>query len=508
MSLIATSKRLSFSSKICIILTFCFLNVSYSSPCIKPYNLKVLLGDEVHDLNLFQDKSGSTTADVGLINKFVSDHNLSDSNKISLLEAALNFISSHPEPSEKPMGPIYLSFETQDDVSSTMNRVEHSLDVLNHKDDYPVQMWSTSTIPSYKLCLYGDEEFISTEVRKRGSFGPMELIKQLIIKSREERAAAKLHYNATDNQGVVIDIGANIGTVAFYAAALGERVIAFEPMPAHARRLAAGCILNGWCTETTTTITTTGGTRTAEGRAGTGEVNDSNPMDQHQQHQHQERHPVISIVSKGAANTSSSAIITYDWHFIPPGGMRDVNNASVSSSSYLRNSGAATMVDILNHSDKFDETNLIGSNLQGAKQMVVETTTIDEVLLDLGLLPPLSGSDSTSQRPLPPISVLKLDCEGCEPGALQGASRMFAYNPPQYIITEVYSKVLLITGWSVIEYFDFWDRMGYDLYDGSLDRPIERNVKIVDKDGNVKDDADESFYAESYIGKRRNYPVR
>ena len=67
----------------------------------------------------------------------------------------------------------------------------------------------------------------------------------------------------------------------------------------------------------------------------------------------------------------------------------------------------------------------------------------------------------------------------------------------------MYSKVLLVEGWSVSKYFKFLDEVGYDLYDGSLDRPIDTNVKIVDKDGNIQDEADDHFYADSYIGKLR-----
>ena len=64
-----------------------------------------------------------------------------------------------------------------------------------------------------------------------------------------------------------------------------------------------------------------------------------------------------------------------------------------------------------------------------------------------------------------------------------------------------------MSDWSVKKYMNFLNDMGYDLYDGSLDKPLEKNVKFVDKDGNVRDEADESFFSESYICKRRNYPI-
>ena len=61
----------------------------------------------------------------------------------------------------------------------------------------------------------------------------------------------------------------------------------------------------------------------------------------------------------------------------------------------------------------------------------------------------------------------------------------------------------MVEGWSVREYFALFDKFGYDLYDGSLDRQLDKDFKIVDKDGNLKYDADESFYAEAYIAKKR-----
>ena len=107
------------------------------------------------------------------------------------------------------------------------------------------------------------------------------------------------------------------------------------------------------------------------------------------------------------------------------------------------------MIDVVKHGNVFDEKNLVGSDLLRAQHVEVETVTIDDVLLDLGLLPPVQPVDSEigqNAPQYPPISVLKLDCEGCEPGALLGAERMFRYNPPQYIITEVRSGRLTWPG--------------------------------------------------------------
>ena len=98
------------------------------------------------------------------------------------------------------------------------------------------------------------------------------------------------------------------------------------------------------------------------------------------------------------------------------------------------------MIDVLANEKQFDHTNLVGSDLSRARQLSVETVTIDDVLLQLGLLPPLIAdphADRQTPPRCPPISVLKLDCEGCEPHALLGAVRMFRHNPPQYIVTEV-----------------------------------------------------------------------
>jgi hypothetical protein len=63
---------------------------------------------------------------------------------------------------------------------------------------------------------------------------------------------------------------------------------------------------------------------------------------------------------------------------------------------------------------------------EGISTYKTTTTTLDDWMRSEGLL------SESGQR----ISVLKLDCEGCEPAALMGAQELFRKNPPLAIITE------------------------------------------------------------------------
>ena len=82
-----------------------------------------------------------------------------------------------------------------------------------------------------------------------------------------------------------------------------------------------------------------------------------------------------------------------------------------------------------------------GAGGHAGEQLDVQVITLDAVLTRLGAFAgTLEGIAGTN------ISVLKLDCEGCEPGALLGALTMFAMNPPVFLLTEVrpVSRSLLV----------------------------------------------------------------
>jgi hypothetical protein len=226
----------------CIICIFVgTLNISQSA-CIDPYTIQVTVNNIKHELKLFQKNEDNLRSDVVTINKFVTDLGLNENHKIQLLEAALEYISMKKYIPEKNSGSLHFTFNSSHDALLANNRLQKTINYLNYTNDYPLNIWSTSTIPSYQICLLGINDFISMEIRKRGSYGPLPLLKQLIELSRIE-------YNNTHSESnTMIDIGGNIGAVSLYGAALGENVIAFEPIPSLGRRLLAGCILNGWCT--------------------------------------------------------------------------------------------------------------------------------------------------------------------------------------------------------------------------------------------------------------------
>jgi hypothetical protein len=95
----------------------------------------------------------------------------------------------------------------------------------------------------------------------------------------------------------------------------------------------------------------------------------------------------------------------------------------------------------------------------GHEVLEVTTVTLDEVAERVGLL---TRDRATGQLPL--LSMLKLDCEGCEPLALRGASRIFAENPPLVILTEVFASRLAVSGVGYREYLHSIEQMGYKLY--------------------------------------------
>ena len=92
---------------------------------IPPYTLQVKLGDDLLELLLFQNGSHNNLKE---IDTFVEDHNLSSDNRVRLLEAALEFVSSNPKANmNTTMTPLRLQFFSELEAHATLTQIQNSL---------------------------------------------------------------------------------------------------------------------------------------------------------------------------------------------------------------------------------------------------------------------------------------------------------------------------------------------------------------------------------------------
>jgi len=218
-------------------IVFSFLNsLSFiECSCIKPLilDVKSFSADGSHTLNripLFSTHNNSLS-DVEKINEYIATQVYNDENemlrtKIQLLEFAINHASSSTT-CQPHSGEVYLSLKNREDLIQTSKSILNTIDILVNESFYPLKIWTPNTDPTYKIVLYGDDEFISTDIRVRGYFGPVDIARKIIKKSRlVNKLKGSNSGRGIGTGGVFIDVGANIGSVALYAAALGT--IPFE----------------------------------------------------------------------------------------------------------------------------------------------------------------------------------------------------------------------------------------------------------------------------------------
>lgn len=405
--------------------------------CLKPLALSVTTDIDSFDQKIYLFTGDKEPTDVEKIRQFVVERQLSEAMRIQLLEYVLNYVSTATLCTLKD-GDIYVSIDSLSDSKISGGRIATALNLISDQNVHPSQIWTVDSEPSYKIVLIGNDELISSRIRSRGTFGPVDAIRDLVASAKKARQGNTSSVNTvdeplsvvtTDAVGVIIDVGANLGTVSLYGASLGERVISFEPVPSLAVRLRASCVLNGWCGDGKH-IDMSGGEQSVyaalKGLA---------------------REKMLVLQAGVGDGTVVSADLSYDWQ------------------AGVTNSGAGSMHSV--KGSPFLDSESFNATAGGLFR--IDIVTLDSVASALGLIPPLdSPAECASADPFPPIDVLKLDCEGCEPQALQGAARVFKLNPPHALVTEANEERLQAGGWSTLAYLQEIERLGYDVFNLDL----------------------------------------
>eukprot|EP00392_Amoebophrya_sp_AT5.2_P019801 g20796.t1 len=149
------------------------------------------------------------------------------------------------------------------------------------------------------------------------------------------------------------------------------------------------------------------------------------------------------------------------------------------------NEGANTMYDV--HTSGMDgDAADIGGHLNCERK---KTVTLDSALATLGLVPASNDEAiALSDKKFAPrhyISVLKMDCEGCEPAALLGAPLLFKHNAPKAIMIEVNADRYAAAGSSPYDVLKGLELRGYAVIDSttsSLLSPLDESVVLEDVD--------------------------
>jgi hypothetical protein len=242
-----------------------------------------------------------------------------------------------------------------------------------------------------------------------------------------QNMSLKLHGNSIDrSKQHVIDVGANLGSYTLPALAAGANVVSLEPYPPNAGRLELSLRLSG----ARNGFLMDGIDRTVSGN-------------------------ISSLGARGSSSSGGGG--NGPFYYMFNNAVSDVSGQRVGLlSNFMKtesiiNAGSQTILPL----DEAEE----GGFEAGHQVLQVATVTLDEVAERVGLL---TRDRETGRLPL--LSMLKLDCEGCEPLALRGASRLFAENPPLVVLTEVFPARLAVSGVGYREYLHSIEQMGYNLF--------------------------------------------
>lgn len=332
--------------------------------------------------------------------------------RIQILEQLLRYASSGASARDITHGEMFVRV---DDASRAQEKLRVSAAALGllSADALPARIWSTASSPAFQIVLDGGDEYMTAQIMTAGGYYLYDQIKIVTEAAR----------NKLSRPGVFVDVGANMGMLALFAAACGEAVVAFEATAATAQRLKASCMINGWCP--------------LEG----------NPAKSN------------SFVNNSRFSIFENAVSAIDAKQVT---MR-VN--------WLRSD------NLVNGGGNYVMTEADNSVSAGAIETQV-TITLDTALSSLGLVPEID-SVAADFKPTQYISMLKLDCEGCEPSALLGATRLFEHNPPLSMLIEINTERLHAVGSSPILLLQQIEQLGYDIIESATGRmmsPVSEQV--------------------------------
>jgi FkbM family methyltransferase len=387
--------------------------------CIPPFSLSAVdhKGIEQSHTFLFD----GTTNSVAELDLFFSEHDLDVSHKVAAYEAIVrHFTVSASREIIVDSGEVFMQFE---DKAASLTRLHLVSDAMAGLPEviFPTRVWTTSSSPAYQVVLHGHDEYMTHQIMRNSAKWLFAQIDKMLGGIRRSR---------NQQPGVVVDIGANLGMVALYAAAKGERVVAFEATSTTSQKLRASCIINGWC-------------------PADGELNSNDRF----------------AIFENAVSDIDGKDVTMRLNWL--------------KTDNTNNEGSNSMFGVASENES-DSTCSFETK---------KTITLDTALASMGLLPVDDSGDAAQFQPKNYISILKMDCEGCEPLALLGASRLFRYNPPLSILAEVNVERLGAAGSSPFAFLSQLDKLGYDIYhqsDGTKMSPItEESVLLAMSDSDI-----------------------
>ena len=386
---------------------------------------------------LLEDNDGQLKSELLIFNesmnivqemrRYSEEYSLSPEMKLKLFEAVISHAASSSQHRDVE-GELFFHCKSKDTATSKAALVASVLEDFDEKD-YPLRVWTTGTNPPFNVILGNDSDDYMTHF----TMNPFNANGGTWLYDRTRELIRRFKIVTRQPHGVVVDIGANIGAMSLYAAALGENVVAFEATSETSLKLKASCVLNGWCKK-------------------------EDNLQKESSFRNNER---FAIFENAVWDRDGENVTMYlNWQYW----------------AGFVNSGSNTAFSV-------SEEDTIPHTVE-----IKETITLDSALAKLGLIPE-TESEVQSFEPKHIISILKLDCEGCEPKALLGGKKMFKYNPPYAIIVEINTARLRAAGSTPYDLILYIDKAGYDVINlkyGTAVSPVtEESVLAALEDGDI-----------------------
>ena len=387
--------------------------------CIPPFDVSVRIGEVIQSQRFVFDGLSNIKLQV---DKFILSNDLSSDNKIVIYEAMMAHVSQYSGNRDIIDGPVFMLIDDKPSWLRNIDLIKDAVSILPD-DSFPNRVWSSATRPPFKVMLGQHEEFMTQQVM---GAHPTRFFTQLDSLINETRAYSSKEY------GVVVDVGANLGMVSLFAAARGEHVVALEATTTTAQLLKSSCVLNGWCPAV------------APNEIVPNNMNNNTRF----------------AIFEDAVSDRDGLDITMrqDWQH--------------SGKDKVRNAGANSMFAVEGE----------GSSTSTCKFEVKKSITLDSALKGLGLVPGSGNVELQQFKPANYISILKMDCEGCEPLAISGAPLLFKYNPPLSMLLEVFESRLVAAGSSPLKFLLHIEALGYNIFHQNTGQAIspvtERSVAL------------------------------